>query len=224
MEPVYDLNYFFTYRDKCNQQWKTVRDGVFDRANRSNLAEIIYWPYSCNEKLWFHEASNNLRPPREFDFKNINTLGGIFDMGHVELPAQRYTVTNDILIKPHSKLTLRPGTELNFLNGVGMLVLGEIAIEGVQSSPVKFSLANQKTANSARYDQVRERIKKFFSSTMRMPVLGLNNLTGSVNATNSTSFDDLEIEYSKFERKGMANIQLEGGRDIYEGELTILKI
>ena len=34
LEPVYDLNYFFTYRDKCNRQWRMVRAAVFDNANR----------------------------------------------------------------------------------------------------------------------------------------------------------------------------------------------
>ena len=42
VEAVYDLNYFFTYRDKCNQQWRLVRNGVFDQANRSNLGNLIF--------------------------------------------------------------------------------------------------------------------------------------------------------------------------------------
>lgn len=169
LEPVYDLNYFFTYRDKCNQQWRLVRSGVFDQANRSNLAQIVYYPYSCNEKLWFHEVSSDLRPPREFKVNDITALGGIMDLGIVTLPAQRYTVTNDILVAPNSKLVLKPGTELNFLNGVGMTVLGELVVDGVQSSEVRFSLADQHVFNSRQSVEYQERMRTFLSSTKRVP-------------------------------------------------------
>ena len=56
-------------------------------------------------------------------------------------------MTNDILVKPGSKLTIRSGTELNFLNGIGMLVLGELAVDGYFSSPIRFSLASQNNLN-----------------------------------------------------------------------------
>ena len=52
LTPVYQLDYYLSNRDKCNQQWKTVRSHVFDHANRSNLAQVVYWPYSCNDRLW----------------------------------------------------------------------------------------------------------------------------------------------------------------------------
>jgi len=109
LQPVYDLNYFFTLRDKCNQQWSLVRGQVFDQANRSSLAEVVYWPYACNEKLWFHESSNYLKPPADFDLMALDSLGGIFDLGDSVLPVNRYTVTNDILVKPNAKLTLKSG-------------------------------------------------------------------------------------------------------------------
>ena len=53
LTPVYQLDYYLSNRDKCNQQWKTVRSHVFDHANRSNLAQVVYWPYSCNDRLWY---------------------------------------------------------------------------------------------------------------------------------------------------------------------------
>lgn len=74
---------------------------------------------------------------------SADTLGGIYDSGDSILPVNRYTVINDIVIKPGASLTLKSGTELNFLNGIGMLVLGELRIDGAFGSTVNFRLANQ---------------------------------------------------------------------------------
>ena len=146
MQAVYDLDYFAANRDKCNQQWVRVRERVFDNANRSNLAQIVYWPFACNERLWLHQASIALAPPANFDLSATNTLGGVLDLGgESRLHAQRYTVVNDILVKPGAKLVIERGTELNFLNGVGMLVLGELVVDGALASPVTFRLAQQQT-------------------------------------------------------------------------------
>lgn len=218
LEPVYDLNYFFTYRDKCNQQWRLVRDGVFDQANRSNLAQIIYWPYACNEKLWFHEASNNLAPPKFFDFQATTNFGGIFDIGHAVLPAQRYLVTNDILIKPNAKLTILPGTELNFINGVGMLVLGELSIEGIQSSPVRFSLADQQVFSSRRQQDQSKRQKFYDSSTMRMPSAVIGNFSGYENSSNNETKLKIAHEEQEYSKLSRVEVQLKGGRNMYEGK------
>ena len=198
LQPVYDLNYFLTYRDKCNQQWPLVRQQIFDNANRSNLAQIIYWPYACNEKLWFHEASSSLRPPMEFDFKAVNSFGGVLDTGDTTLPARRYTVTNDILVKPGAKLSLKPGTELNFLNGVGMLVLGELHIDGVQSSPVRFNLANQPV------------FQKTFTTTTTKPY---NTTLAALNNTlNETRAPKIEFRFG---------VELTEGRTRFEGRLKV---
>lgn len=218
LQPVYDLNYFFTLRDKCNQQWSLVRAHVFDQANRSNLAEIIYWPYACNDKLWYHESSNNLRPPADFDLTALDSLGGVFDIGDSVLPVSRYTVTNDILVKPNAKLTLRSGTELNFLNGVGMLVLGELFIDGVQSSPVRFSLANQNSFNLVARFQEPIFIPEPTTTTSSLPPM-FNNLTDTnqtfiINEYNGLNFKQSQQEYTY-------GIELVDGRNYYEGRLKI---
>jgi hypothetical protein len=67
----------------------------------------------------------------------------VYDFGESTLPVSRYTVVNDIIVKPGAKLIIKSGTELNFLNGIGMLVLGELIVDGVISSPVKFTLHNR---------------------------------------------------------------------------------
>ena len=209
IQPVYDLNYFFTLRDKCNQQWNIVRQHVFDQSNRSNLAEVIYWPYACNDKLWYHESSMNLKPPADFDLMATDSFGGVFDLGDSTLPVGRYTVTNDILVKPNAKLTLKSGTELNFLNGVGMLVLGELFIDGVQASPVKFSLANQNSFNLAR-------AAAYFEEQITTTTTIRTDFLNSSDSLNTTIFN-INPAYQTY-RYG---IELVDGRTYYEGRLKI---
>lgn len=58
---------------------------------------------------------------------NSFVLGGtIYE--NSDLPNGTYTVTDDLQISPGAKLTLAPGTRLEFLNGVGMLVQVRILI------------------------------------------------------------------------------------------------
>lgn len=211
VQPVYDLNYFFTLRDKCNQQWNIVRQHVFDISNRSNLAEIVYWPYACNEKLWHHESSNNERPPANFDLTATDSFGGVFDLGDTTLPVTRYTVTNDILVKPNAKLTLKSGTELNFVNGVGMLVLGELHVDGVQASPVRFSLANQDGFNLARAASFFE--EKIVPATTTATI-DHSNQTESLNMT---SYNEVNPSFQTY----TYGIELVDGRNFYEGRVRV---
>ncbi len=66
-QPVYHLNYLYTNRDVCNSKWHMIRERVFDFYNRSNLAQVIYWPFSCNEYSNSFEASTYLQPPNNFE-------------------------------------------------------------------------------------------------------------------------------------------------------------
>lgn len=143
-QPLYNLNYLFSERDMCNSKWYLIRERIFDFSNRSNLAQIIYWPFSCNEWSNWYEASTYLTPPNTFSFRLVNDFGGIYDMGEAVLPENRYLVTHDLVIRPSSKLTIRSGTELNFLNGVGILVQGELVIDGYVDSNVLFKCADQR--------------------------------------------------------------------------------
>ena len=94
---------------------------------------------------------------------SAESLGGIFDMGESVLPVNRYTVVNDIVVKPGATLTLKSGTELNFLNGIGMLVLGELRVEGANYSPVNFRLADKGYMRFKR--QINESLDDFTNST-----------------------------------------------------------
>jgi hypothetical protein len=39
-----------------------------------------------------------------------------------DLPPGRYTVTDDLQVVPGAKLSIAPGTQLQFYDGIGMLV------------------------------------------------------------------------------------------------------
>lgn len=52
---------------------------------------------------------------------NLFVIGGII-YENSDLPVGTYTVIDDLQISPGAKLTLAPGTRLEFSNGVGMLV------------------------------------------------------------------------------------------------------
>jgi hypothetical protein len=50
-----------------------------------------------------------------------NVIGGtVYE--NSDLAAGKYTVTDDLHVTPGAKLTLAPGTTLEFMNGIGMLV------------------------------------------------------------------------------------------------------
>ncbi len=92
-------------------------------------------------------------------------------MGDAVLPVRRYTVTNDILVKPGAKLTIKAGTELSFVNGVGMLVLGELSAEGLAGSDVRFGLADQRVVVEGARAEMNERLAGYESTSVRMPVV-----------------------------------------------------
>lgn len=55
--------------------------------------------------------------------ENLPVIGGtIYE--NTDLDGGRYTVVEDLHVMPGAKLTLNPGTVLEFANGVGMLVQG----------------------------------------------------------------------------------------------------
>ena len=187
-EPVYHLNYLYTNRDICNSKWFRIRERVFDFNNRSNLAQVVYWPYSCNEYSNSLEASTYYQPPNVFDFRLVNDFGGCFDMNELTLPQTRYLVTNDIIIRPSSKLILRSGTELNFLNGVGILVQGELVIDGFPMSDVKFNVADQRLYKLySQHPQIllEDQIRRQHEQDLRLQAAAA--ASASMNLTNITT-------------------------------------
>ena len=236
-EPVYHLNYLYTNRDVCNSKWFKIRERVFDFYNRSNLAQVVYWPFSCNEYSNSFEASTYLQPPNAFDFRSVNDFGGVFDMHDFTLPQTRYLVTNDIIIRPSSKLILRSGTELNFLNGVGMLVQGELIIDGFPMSDVKFNVADQRLYKLySQHPQIllEEQIRRQHEQYLRLEAAAAAAANASINNPNATTttrtstqrpaedyFNETHLIFKFKETYESYSIQLVDGLNVYDGRLEV---
>ncbi|WKY09273.1 hypothetical protein Q1695_001993 [Nippostrongylus brasiliensis] len=99
---------------------------IFDQFNRYSLAEIVVGPYAavCNQRNphitylqeFFREFRKDSQP---------FVLGGTIFENHDLIPG-RYTVIDDLHVVPGAKLTIAPGSVLEFHEGVGMLVQGEL--------------------------------------------------------------------------------------------------
>uniref|UniRef100_A0A183G227 SRCR domain-containing protein n=1 Tax=Heligmosomoides polygyrus TaxID=6339 RepID=A0A183G227_HELPZ len=95
--------------------------------NRYSLAEIVVGPYAavCNQRNphitylqeFFREFRKDSQP---------FVLGGTIYENHDLVPG-RYTVTDDLHVVPGAKLTIAPGSILEFHEGIGMLVQGELS-------------------------------------------------------------------------------------------------
>ncbi|KAJ1365163.1 hypothetical protein KIN20_025393 [Parelaphostrongylus tenuis] len=100
---------------------------VFDQFNRYSLAVIEVDPYAavCNQR------NPHITDMDEFirEFRKDSqpfVLGGTIYENH-DLILGRYTVVDDLHVVPGAKLTIASGSILEFHNGLGMLVQGELA-------------------------------------------------------------------------------------------------
>uniref|UniRef100_A0A183C0J1 SRCR domain-containing protein n=1 Tax=Globodera pallida TaxID=36090 RepID=A0A183C0J1_GLOPA len=99
---------------------------IFDQFNRYSLATIEINPYAavCNQRAptltFLQQFFRQFRAPN-----SPFLLGGtVFENN--DLPQGKYIVQDDLHITPGAKLTLTPGTTLEFMSGIGMLVQGEL--------------------------------------------------------------------------------------------------
>ena len=66
-----------------------------------------------------------------------------------------YYVDRDITILPGARFIIREGTSLEFENGLGMLVHGELKAEGSENRHIHFKLKNESTyTNNSRVQLV----------------------------------------------------------------------
>ncbi|KAI1717620.1 scavenger receptor cysteine-rich domain-containing protein [Ditylenchus destructor] len=99
---------------------------IFDQFNRFSLASIDINPYAavCNQRqptlTYMQQYYRQFRPA-----STPNMIGGAIYENN-DLQSGRYIVTDDLHVTPGAKLTLAAGTTLEFMNGVGMLVQGEL--------------------------------------------------------------------------------------------------
>ncbi|CAF4925729.1 unnamed protein product, partial [Rotaria sp. Silwood1] len=162
--PASSIPYYYSlYYDRpeiCFSQWPNIRERIFDQHNRSNLAPIIWYPFLCSDRnitteIWHCQLPNCGFETTSFHINPLtSTIGGIIDTDY-NLSPGHYIVTNDILIKPDKRLTIQ-SSQLEFLNGIGIFVHGELIIQGVDGSPTRFDLFHNKSSTSILVNQQKQ--------------------------------------------------------------------
>ncbi|XP_003374613.1 putative scavenger receptor cysteine-rich domain protein [Trichinella spiralis] len=115
---------------------------IFDQFKRYTLARFDINPYAavCNsQNPKMTELMNFFRQFRTASHPYV--IGGtIYE--NTDLSKGVYTVVDDLHISPGAVLTLQPGTVLQFADGIGMLVQGELLRADYQGSsePILFTL------------------------------------------------------------------------------------
>lgn len=100
---------------------------IFDGTKRYTLATFNLDPYAvvCNDINPIITPFNNQYLPPFRDAKDQNRLGGLIYQ-NFDMPRGTYTVYEDLHVMPGAILRLAPGTKLEFENGIGMLIQGQL--------------------------------------------------------------------------------------------------
>ena len=118
---------FWGYDDE-NQ----IKERIYDAEDNYERALAVFIPFfgSTGELM---QGSNQMFAKRY--------LGGrISSSVNLWSKLSPYIVISDITVLPDAELTIHPGVELQFSNGVGMLILGALFVQGNNNNPVTFSL------------------------------------------------------------------------------------
>ena len=126
-----------------NNWWGTtvepvIHDRVFAGKDRYDLAPVIFRPYLSRPDLFDPEA---IAPPPEFrkPFVRGNVAGGLYGDRSAVLSGD-YVVETDIIVQRNAVLTVKAGTKLHFVPGIGLLCQGKIVVDGTLDQPVEFDL------------------------------------------------------------------------------------
>ncbi|CAD5226291.1 unnamed protein product [Bursaphelenchus okinawaensis] len=132
--------------DARNNNWgdadaRNFLHRIFDQFNRYSLASVDLNPYAavCNQRspnpTFLQQTYRHFRRSHQ----PFSIGGTIYE--NSDLQPGKYTVTDDLHISPGAKLTISHGTELEFLDGVGMLVQGELIRNDYSNpfQPIKFT-------------------------------------------------------------------------------------
>ncbi|GMS79584.1 hypothetical protein PENTCL1PPCAC_1759, partial [Pristionchus entomophagus] len=128
---------------------------IFDQFYRYSLATIDINPFAavCNERN--AHITQILEYFRQFRKESTPfLLGGAVYENH-DLPVGTYHVTDDLHVVPGARLTVAPGSVLQFHDGVGMLVQGELARSGFDEDEEKLITFTARPFDLPLIDDVR---------------------------------------------------------------------
>ncbi|XP_052783699.1 protein bark beetle-like isoform X2 [Mya arenaria] len=134
-----NYNWWGTY------EHKDIYPKIFDQNNRFNLAEIKYHPVLMESWLYGPYDTSHL-PEFRWPFERNNRIGGVLE-GYFKTSENRnyYIVDRDIIILKDAFLEIRPGTTLEFMPSIGMVIHGRLKADGVDQKfgtvkEIKFKL------------------------------------------------------------------------------------
>ncbi|XP_074593530.1 C-type lectin domain-containing protein bark beetle [Brevipalpus obovatus] len=130
------------------QVLQQIYQRIFDRKNRYNLAQIKFIRYRTHELVFDNEDYLSNEKEKERDKfspfirgPNKDIIGGEMAAEILHLSAKNYRVTEDILVKPGSRLVIEAGTVLNFDQSIGMMIQGHLEFNSrdLDSDRIKFT-------------------------------------------------------------------------------------
>ncbi|KAL3315829.1 hypothetical protein Ciccas_005532 [Cichlidogyrus casuarinus] len=141
------LNFWGDLLEMSLQDWgqahQLVRERVFDQYHRYNLAKVRHIPVLKERDLltkFTTEYVPEYKPPfNKGTLNGSNLIGGRIHvesgkMTHLTLGQSPYKVVSDIIVPPGGVFIVDPGVTINFANGLGMLVQGELVMSTLNSA------------------------------------------------------------------------------------------
>ena len=123
---------FWGYDDE-NQ----IKERIYDAEDNYERALAVFIPFFGSTGVLL-QGSNQSDGFQTFAKRYLG--GRISSSVNLWSKLSPYIVISDITILPDAELTIHPGVELQFSNGVGMLILGALFVLGNSNNPVTFSL------------------------------------------------------------------------------------
>ena len=111
---------------------------IFDQNQRFNLAEIRYHPVLMESWLYGTFDTSHL-PEYRWPFERIERIGGVLEGYYITNQFRtRFIVDRDIIILKDAFMEIRPGTTLEFMPSIGMVVHGRLKADGANVKFGKF--------------------------------------------------------------------------------------
>ncbi|KAK3092533.1 hypothetical protein FSP39_004063 [Pinctada imbricata] len=113
----------------------TIRRRIFDFDDWNSYSIANYFPQLTADNVQSSVSTGAAISP-EF---NLQALGGpVNDYYTLPYRIDPYYVVSDITVMPNAKLTIEPGTQIEFYPNVGILVLGQLVAKGLPHSRIHF--------------------------------------------------------------------------------------
>ena len=158
-----------------------IKERIYDAEDNYEMALAVFIPFfgSTGELIQGSNRGDGLEPLA------TRYLGGRISTSlNLWSKFSPYKVISDVTVLPDAELTIHPGVEVQFVSGVGMLILGALLVLGNRDNPVTFSLLKR---NQTKTSIPVRLVKGTFPWQGRLEVLYNGNWT-VVCVNETTSF------------------------------------